>query len=250
MISIIIPCYNEEANLKRGVLEEVDRFLQTQTYPWEIIIVDDGSTDDSLALCRSFAAGRPQVKVIAQAHGGKPHAVYGGIKEARGEVIVFTDMDQSTPMRELNKLLAWFEQGYDIVIGSRGQQREGFSAVRKIMSWGFRNVRRAILLPDILDTQCGFKAFRGTVAKEVFPLLSFFAGKRDNTGWVVSAFDVELLFIADRRGYKIKEIEVEWRHLDESVTKDQKGTKFLSKSVEMAQEILRVIWNNARGRYR
>ncbi len=250
MISIIIPCYNEEANLERGVLSQVVTFLELQPYEWEVIIVDDGSTDRSLELCEQFVSQNTNFKIIHLSHGGKPHAIFGGLQDAKGEIVLFTDMDQSTPINELDKLLVWFEKGHDVVIGSRGLQRDGFSLTRQITSWGFRIIRGLILLPKIKDTQCGFKAFRSSVAKEIFPLLSFFTSQRNSKGWIVSAFDVELLFIADKWGFQIKEVEVEWQHRDESTTKGKQGGKFFRESIEMAQEILNVVWNNIRGRYK
>jgi len=249
MISIVIPCYNEEANIRRGVLEQVVGFLETQSYGWDVIVADDGSTDDSLALCRQFEHKHANVRVLSLPHGGKPCAIWGGIQEAKGEIVLFLDMDQSTPIGELNKLLPWFEQGYDVVIGSRGVQRVGFSLIRKAMSSGFRAIRRSILLPDLIDTQCGFKAVRTSLAKEIFPLLSPITSRRERKGWIVSAFDVELLFIAQKWKISIKEVEVEWKNRDTSMTKGKSGGKFLDESIRMAKEVMNIIWNNARGRY-
>ncbi|MDX9866077.1 MAG: glycosyltransferase [Anaerolineaceae bacterium] len=250
MISIVIPCYNEEANIRRGVLEDVVRYLDEHPYPWELIVADDGSVDNSLALVEAFAAQRDNVRLLRLAHGGKPGAILGGIQEARGEIILFSDMDLSTPIEELDKLLPWFAEGYDVVIGSRGLVREGFSPFRQFSSWAFRNLRRVLILPKIVDTQCGFKALRAVVAKEIFPRLSFFSSEREIQGWVVSAFDVELLYIAKKWGYRIKEVEVIWRDRDESTTKERAGGKFVSESLEMVREILTVIWNNIMGRYK
>ena len=250
LISIVIPCYNEEANIKRGVLEDVVRFLEGRPYPWELIIADDASVDNSLALLEAFAARRDNVRLLRLPHGGKPHAILGGIQEAMGAIILFSDMDMSTPIEEIEKLLPWFEDGYDVVIGSRGLIREGFSPFRQFSSWAFRNLRRVLILPHIVDTQCGFKAFRGAVAKEIFPQLSFFSSEREIQGWVVSAFDVELLFIAKKRGYRIREVQVVWRDRDESTTKERAGGKFVAESLEMAREILMVIWNNLKGTYK
>ena len=117
-------------------------------------------------------------------------------------------------------------------------------------SRGFRIIRGFALLPNIKDTQCGFKAFKSPVLKEIFPLLSFFTSQRNNKGWVVSAFDVELLFIADKWDYQIKEVDVEWQHRDESITKGMQGGKFFHESFEMAHEVFNVIWNNFNGRYK
>ena len=105
-----------------------------------------------------------------------------GIREARGDIILFSDMDMSTPIEEVDKLLPWFDEGYDVVIGSRGIQREGFNLFRQFSSFAFRNIRRALVLPRIVDTQCGFKALRSEVAKEIFPNLSFFRSQRDIQG--------------------------------------------------------------------
>ena len=250
MISIVIPCYNEEANIRRGVLEDVVRFLEGRPYPWELIVADDASVDNSLALVETFAAQRDNVRLLRLPHGGKPGAILGGIREARGDIILFSDMDMSTPIEELEKLLPWFAEGYDVVIGSRGLVREGFSPFRQFSSWAFRNLRRVLILPHIVDTQCGFKALRAEVAKEIFPQLSFFSSARDVQGWVVSAFDVELLYIARKWGYRIQEVQVVWRDRDESTTKEKAGGKFVSESLEMAREILTVIWNNLNGRYK
>ena len=250
MISIVIPCYNEEANIRRGVLEDVVGYLAGCPYPWELIVADDGSVDDSLALAAAFAAQHEAVRLLRLAHGGKPHAILGGIKEAKGDIILFSDMDMSTPMEEMEKLLPWFAEGYDVVIGSRGLVREGFSPFRQFSSWAFRNLRRVLILPHIVDTQCGFKALRSEVAKEIFPQLSFFSSVREITGWVVSAFDVELLYIAKKWGYRIQEVQVVWRDRDESTTKEKAAGKFVAESLEMAREILTVIWNNIKGAYK
>ncbi|MBN1315747.1 MAG: glycosyltransferase [Anaerolineales bacterium] len=249
MISIVIPCYNEKANIKRGVIDQVVGFLEKQPYRWELIIADDASTDDSLALCREFEQNHANVRVLSLSHGGKPCAIYGGIKEAKGEIVLFTDMDQSTPIIELDKLFPWFEQGYGVVIGSRGVQRKGTSFIRRVMSGGFRIIRRLIILPGIIDTQCGFKAMCTPQAKEIFPLLSPITSQRKRQGWIVGAFDVELLFIAHKWKIPIKEIEVAWINRDVSSTKGKTGLKFFDESIEMAKEILNIIWNNAKGRY-
>jgi dolichyl-phosphate beta-glucosyltransferase len=249
-ISIVIPCYNEEANIKRGVLDEVVCYLHSRPYDWELLIADDDSVDSSTALAESFAAQYENVRLLKLPHGGKPGAILGGIKEAKGDIIFFSDMDMSTPIEELEKLLPWFDDGYDVVIGSRGLVREGFNLFRQFSSWAFRNIRRVLILPGIVDTQCGFKAFRAEVVKDIFPQLSFFSSQRDLSGWVVSAFDVELLFMAKKWGHKIKEVQVIWRDMDESTTKENMGKKFVSESLEMAREILTVIWNNIQGRYK
>ncbi|MFA7676281.1 MAG: glycosyltransferase, partial [Candidatus Shapirobacteria bacterium] len=229
-ISIIIPCYNEENNLKNGVLDEVYSFLKTQEFNWEVIICNDESTDNSFKLVKEFSSKHTGFRVLNLPHGGKPSAVWGGIKEAKYPLILFTDMDQSTPLKEINKLLPFFDKGFDIVIGSRGISREGNSLIRKIMARGFLFGRRLVLLPKIIDTQCGFKAFKTDVAKKIFPNLQFFKDKSNKKGWRVSAFDVELLFMAQKWGYKIKEVEVDWKNEDLSTTKGDDSTRFQKES--------------------
>lgn len=248
-ISIVIPCYNEEKNLKNGVLDEVSAFLKTQKFQWEVIICNDESTDNSLKIIKNFVSKHQGFRVLDLPHGGKPSAVWGGIKKAKYPIVLFTDMDQSTPLKELNKLIPFFNQGYDVVIGSRGVSREGNSLVRKIMARGFLLGRRIVLLPKIIDTQCGFKAIKTDLAKKIFPNLQFFKDKSDKKGWRVSAFDVELLFIAQKWGYKIKEVEVKWKNEDLSTTKGDNSTRFKKESKQMLQEIFRVIRNNFQGVY-
>ena len=158
-------------------------------------------------------------------------------------------MDQSTPLSESLKLLPFFDQGYDVVIGSRGSVRPGASLVRKIMATGFLLGRRLFLLHQIIDTQCGFKAIRTDLAKKIFPNLQFFKDKSDKKGWRVSAFDVELLFIAQKWGYKIKEVLVNWKDEDSSTTKGDNAQRFKKESRQMLQEIIRVKRNDLHGLY-
>ena len=246
-LSIIIPCYNEEENLERGVLNEVYGFLKDQKYSWEVIISDDGSSDNSLEIASDFVGRHRNFKILKNEHGGKPSAIWNGIKVAKGRHILFVDMDQSTPIGELKKILPWFNKKYDVVIGSRGLERRGFPLKRRLMSKIFRFLRGLILLPDINDTQCGFKAFKTRVAREIFPKLQFFQETNKKVrGWRVSAFDVELLFIAQKQGYKIKEVTVDWGDKDISQKKEK---KFLKESIEMAKEILRVKINDLLGKY-
>jgi glycosyltransferase involved in cell wall biosynthesis len=250
-LSIIIPCYNEEGNLRRGVLDEVRQYIVRQDFPWEVLIVNDESTDDSRSLVERFAKDAEGFSLLDIPHGGKPAAVWAGIKKAMGEIVLFTDMDQSTPIDELDKLLPWYENGYDVVIGSRGSSREGFSILRQVGSQVFRTFRRLFLLRDISDTQCGFKSCRREAALKVFPRLQFFKQEGKPTGWKVSAYDVELLYLFDRAGYSMMEIEVEWRNRDESDTKDQSGklARYIKESLEMAREVVRVKLNQLKGLY-
>ena len=245
-LSVVIPCYNEEANLKRGVLHQVYNYLKKQKYSWEVIIPDDGSTDKSKGLIEAFIKKRPRFRLLKNQHGGKPYAVWQGIKGARGEIVLFTDMDQSTPIGEIKKLLPFFDKGYDVVIGSRGWKREGAPFYRRIAGWIFLNGRRLFLLPNIIDTQCGFKAFKTPVAKELFPKLSVLENFKQATGWRVTAFDVELLFLAPKKGYKIAEVLVKWRDEDVATGKNK---SFIKESKQMLEQIINVRKNEWQGKY-
>lgn len=248
-LSIIIPCYNEENNLKRGVLDQVLNFLNTVSFKWEVIICNDESTDNSLKLVKEFSNKHKGFRVLDLPHGGKPAAVWGGIQEAKYPLVLFTDMDQSTPLKEINKLLPYYDQNFDVVIGSRGITRTGNSFFRKLMSSVFLTGRRLVFLPNIIDTQCGFKSFKTEIAKELFPKLEFFKEKSQSEGWRVSAFDVELLFMAQKSGYKIKEVTVDWINEDTSITKGDNAARFKKESIQMIQEILRVKLNDLKGTY-
>ena len=250
-ISVIIPCYNEARNLERGVLDEVYQHLAGQEYAWEVIIVNDESTDRSRELIAGFIEGKPRFCLIDIPHGGKPAAVWAGIQQAAGEIVLFTDMDQSTPITELDRLLGWYDKGYDVVIGSRGMTREGFSVLRKLGSFVFRTMRSLFLLRQIKDTQCGFKSCRREIALATFPHLQFFKQDERPTGWKVSAYDVELLYLMEKAGHPIQEVEVAWLNRDESETKGQSGevSRYVHESIEMAQEIIRVKRNEMKGLY-
>jgi dolichyl-phosphate beta-glucosyltransferase len=250
-ISVIIPCYNEEKNLEKGVLDQVYHYLTGQELLWEVVVVNDESTDNSRQLVERFLKDKVNGFLFDIPHGGKPAAIWEGIQHARGELVLLTDMDQSTPIHELDNLLPWVEQGFDVVIGSRQTTREGSSPLRKIGSFVFLTLRRLVLLRDIADTQCGFKLCRRQVALEIFPKLEFLRQKERPTGWKVTAFDVEFLYLVDRAGYRIKEILVRWRNRDESNTKGQQRelARYIHESINMAQEVTRVKLNQLRGAY-
>jgi dolichyl-phosphate beta-glucosyltransferase len=245
-LSIVIPNFNEKQNLDRGVLDEVYSYLKKVSYDYEVIISDDGSTDGSRELAEKFARSHQGFRVLPNLHGGKAKAVWSGIKAAKGDIVLFTDMDQSTPLKEVEKLLPWFDEGYTVVFGSRGKARANFPWYRQLTSWGFRVVRGIFLLHDVVDTQCGFKAMRTDIAKKIFPLLSVLQNQKQSAGWSVSAFDVELLFLAEKYGNKLKEIDVEWKDEDVATNKDK---RFIKESSEMLKQILQVKLNNFKGMY-
>jgi len=251
VISVIIPCYNEARNLERGVLDEVLDYLDGREYAWEVIVVNDESTDNSRSLIEHFVRDKDAFYVVDIPHGGKPAAVWAGIQRARGDVVLFTDMDQSTPIAELGRLLPWYEQGFDVVIGSRSTEREGSSLVRKAGSYVFLTLRRLFLLRDIIDTQCGFKLCRRSAALEVFPHLEFLRQEEKPSGWKVTAYDVELLYLFEKAGCMIKEVDVTWSNRDVSDTKSQGGdlARYLNESLQMAREVTRVKINQLKGLY-
>ena len=250
-LSVIIPCYNELKNLESGVLDEVQTYMVQQDYKWEVIVSNDASTDGSRDFIASYVEDKDNWSLIDIPHGGKPAAVWAGIQAARGDIILFTDMDQSTPIGELDKLLPWYDQGYDVVIGSRGMGSEGTSFFRQLGSIIFLSLRQLILLRDIRDTQCGFKSCRRQAALDTFPKLQFFKEQENPTGWKVSAYDVELLFLAQQMGYRLKDVEVKWRNRDLSDTKSPEGAmkRYIRESTEMASEVIRVKRNQMKGVY-
>lgn len=246
-LSIIIPNYNERANLERGVLADVYNYLKKAPFTWEVIINDDGSTDDGDRLVQDFIKNKENFSLIRSKHGGKAAGIWHGIQKSRGEIVLFTDMDQSTPLKEVEKLLPWFEDNYQVVFGSRGKMRKNFPFVRQLTSWGFRFFRGLFLLHDVIDTQCGFKAMKLEVAKKIFPMLSVIKNAKKNTkGWSVSAFDVELLFLAEKIGYNLKEVDVNWADED---TSTEKGKNFLNESLDMLKQISQVKINDVLGKY-
>ncbi len=210
-LSVVIPAYKEENNIKVGVLDEVFDYLKKQKYSWEVLMVDDGSPDNTLELLKSFQKNHEGFTAISEPHRGKAGTVIAGILKAKGEIILFTDMDQATPLNQIEKFLPKFEnEGYDGVIGSR-VGREGYTKVRLVMAYGFMFLRNVVLGLPYKDTQCGFKAFKKDVAIEIFKRMKVFSEKGRTGGAAVTAgFDLELLYIARKLGLKIAEVKVVW----------------------------------------
>lgn len=217
LLSVVIPSYNEMANLQKGTLDKVEHYLGKQKYDYEIIVVDDGSTDGSLEFVKKFERENKKIRLIEGRHSGKAGAVTSGVLSAKGDYILFTDMDQATPIEEIEKLLPFIDDGFDVVIGSRQGQRKGAPFTRKVMAQGMITLRSIIVgLSDIHDTQCGFKLFTRKAAEEIFRKVEkVHNGFRSIKGSSVTAgFDIELLYIAESRGYKIKEVPVEWLYVE------------------------------------
>jgi len=243
-LSVVIPAYNEEYNLRTGVLDSVYDYLLGQDYSWEILFVDDGSTDNTASLAESFANKHKNFTVLKEPHRGKAGTVTAGILKAKGEIILFTDTDQATPIDQIEKVLPKFKAGYDVVIGSR-HGREGAPLIRKIMAYGFSLLRLLVLRLPYKDTQCGFKAFSSSAAEEIFKRLEIFSSKNRSVGASVTAgFDLEILYIARKLGYKVAEVPVDWHH--------KEGTKVdpIKDSIEGLRGLLMVRFNSLQGKYK
>jgi dolichyl-phosphate beta-glucosyltransferase len=249
LLSIIIPCYNEDANLHRGVLKEVYDFMQTKKFNWEVIVSDDGSTDDSRDLVRTQIKNFKNFKLLENPHGGKPSALWFGIKEAKGRYVLFADLDQSTPIDQLDKLLPFLAKKVGAVIGSRGLLRKNFPFYRRMGSIVFMAFRKLFILPEIDDTQCGFKLFRRIVVFKGFPKLELFRKTKEVKGWAVTSWDVEILHIVKKMGYKIEEVPVDWEDIDISKNKGSVLSRYFKESKEMLLQILRVKRNDMMGMY-
>jgi len=248
-LSIIIPCYNERENLERGVLQEINQWMGNQKFNWEVIVSDDASTDNSRELVKEFLKSHKLFHLLENQHGGKAWALRHGLNKAKGEWVLFADMDQSTPISEFDKLLVKVPENNEVIIGSRGKVRKNFSLLRKIASSSFRIFRKSILLRKIDDTQCGFKLINTKVAKILFNKMKIFDQSKNAQGWVVAAWDVEFLYIANKYGNQIAEVPVKWSDKDETKGKNRSVMKFAKESWDMLNQVLRVRMNDMKGMY-
>ncbi|OGM19086.1 hypothetical protein A2686_00800 [Candidatus Woesebacteria bacterium RIFCSPHIGHO2_01_FULL_38_10] len=248
-LTIVIPCYNEEANLKRGVLSEVRSFLKAKDFSWEVIVSDDGSTDESRELARKEIKNWRNFKLLENSHAGKPSALWSGIKVSKGTFVLFSDMDQSTPIGEIDKLLPLIKVS-NVVIGSRGLGRKNFPLYRKIGAVVFMKLRKFMILSEINDTQCGFKLFNRKLVMKAFSKLGVLNKEEEVRGWKVTSYDVELLHILKKMGAKIKEVEVSWNDKDISKSKGGGVVCYILESKEMLNQIIRVKINDTKGLYR
>ena len=245
-ISLIIPCYNEEVNIQKGVLDRIGNYTRNDERFSEVIVVDDGSTDLSVRIIEDqYIKSFPKFKLIQNSHLGKAFAVIRGIKEAKNEFVMFSDIDLATPIEEAEKLISGAEEGYDIVIGSRSDARKGAPIARKIMALGMIIIKYYIIgLKGIHDSQCGFKLFNRIAARKIIDNLKVFKDKSNVSGSSVSAgFDIEFLFIATKLGYSIKEIPVTWMHVE------TKNVTFIKSSLESLRDIISIKWYELRGDY-
>ncbi|ABB30487.1 UDP-glucose--undecaprenyl-phosphate glucosyltransferase [Geobacter metallireducens GS-15] len=236
-LSFIIPAYNEEQRLP-SYLERVIGFFAGQSYSFEIVVVDDGSSDGTAALVKALMAQHSCLRLEAlDRNRGKGFAVKTGMSAAKGQLRVFADADGATPVEEIRRLLDAREQGADIAIGSRAMRSDECIVQgrvhRKIMGTVFNGLIRALAVRGIHDSQCGFKLFTASAAEDIFP-------RQRITGF---GFDVELLFLARRLGYVVVEVPVNWS--------DVEGTKvrLVRDSFRMLGEVLRIRFTNLTGGY-
>ncbi len=215
-VSIVVPCYNEEANLRAGSLAHVLTYADRADDIREVLVVDDGSTDASRSLVADIGRRHAKLRLLAEPHRGKAGAVIAGIQAADADYVLFTDMDQATPIEEIERVRPYLISGYDLVAGSRSGRRTGAPLIRKLMASGFILIRRLILdVGAVTDTQCGFKCIRTTLAKRICENLRIYRpGVQQASGaTVTAAFDAELLFVARRLGARIVEVPVNWHYV-------------------------------------
>ena len=245
-LSVVIPAYNEATRLP-STLRAVAVYLDAQSFPAEIIVVDDGSADQTAEIA-SHALPEGRICVLREAHRGKGAAVRAGMLAARGERVLFTDADLAVPIEETGHLLALIDAGCAVAIGSRegaGASREGEPAFRHVMGRVFNRLVRMIAVPGIDDTQCGFKLFRADAVAAIVPRLRLYGSDAPEVhGARVTGFDVEVLVIARRQGYRIGEAPVRWRYGAQSKVRP------LADTFWKLRDVLRVRVNDWRGYYR
>src|SRR5450755_4378364 len=235
--SIVIPAYNESARI-RPTLDEILRHVKEQAWDAELLVVNDGSRDDTAQIVREYGKLHPQVLLVENpGNRGKGYSVRNGMLHARGEICLFTDADLSSPITEARKLFDALAAGADMAIGSRWLrselQTERQSLLRQAFGRIFNLVLRVILGLHFADTQCGFKAFRREAAQRIFPLQ-----KIERWG-----FDPEILFLARRAGLRVDEVPVVWAHAE--------GTRLhpFRDGLRMFGEVVKIRWNAMTGAY-
>jgi dolichyl-phosphate beta-glucosyltransferase len=202
-ISVVVPAYNEALRILPTIGAIATHMSSRSTEPWELIVADDGSSDNTVELLNNLGFVNMQV-LVAKANGGKGSAVRRGVEASRGEYILFADADQSTPIEQFDMLLGRLvDGGYDIAVGSRADlsaSETKKSVFRRIATTGLRLIVKLGFGIKIRDTQCGFKLFRADIARDLF-------SRQRIRGF---SFDLELLYLAQKRGYRTLEIPVEW----------------------------------------
>lgn len=237
-LSVIIPAYNEEKRISK-TLKSINEYLRKQNYLYEILVVSDGSKDNTAKVVNDLTLEINNLRLIDNKENrGKGYVVRQGIMEAKGKYRLFTDADNSTSIDQIEKIWPHFEKGFDVVIGSRDLKDSVLDPPQPflrsfILGEGFKLFRKIILgLWSIEDTQCGFKCFSDKMVKEVFPkcVIDRFA------------FDPEILIVARKKGYKIKEIPVYWKN-------DLSSTVNASNMIKMGLDMFKIKFNNLKGIY-
>jgi len=237
-ISIIIPAFNEEKRISKTI-KGIERYLDSKNISYEIIVVDDGSSDNTLNLVKGFSKNNNKITYITyEKNMGKGYAVREGVKNSKGNLILFSDADLSTPITEMEKLIAAIKNGFDISIASRALSNSEIIVsqhfYRKTMGKIFNILVQLLIYRGIKDTQCGFKCFTKKASQEIF--------KRCKINGF--SFDVEALLIGKKLGFKIKDIPVQWVNSPESRVHPIKH------SLLMIKELLQIKWNEMKGLYK
>jgi dolichyl-phosphate beta-glucosyltransferase len=244
--TIIIPAYNEGFRIERSLRTVLD-YEAGEGYESNVLLVDDGSSDDTVEVAQRVSLVHPNLEVHSIPHGGKAAAVLYGLEHASGDLVLFTDADLATPISYLSGFREAASCGADVVIGSReGKKasRIGEPAFRHLMGRGFNAIVRVLLLPGIHDTQCGFKLFTAQARDEILSRLRLYRGADGTTTEPkVTAFDVELLVVARRLGLKIEVIPVTWTFGERSKVNPVGDT------ITNFSDVAQVKWNDLRGRY-
>ena len=246
LLSVVVPAFNEQQRLP-DTLAQILAYLERQPYRSNLLVADDGSTDRTAELVEHMARQHPSLRLLRLDHRGKGFAVRAGALAVDGEYILLCDADLAVPIEEWEKLSALLSQGYELAIGSReglGARRLGEPWYRHLMGRVFNLIVRAVAIGGIQDTQCGFKALRGDVAHDLFTHVQIYGADAPRVqGAAVTAYDVELLFLARRRGFRIAEVPVIWRYGTETKVSP------LRDSWRNLVDVLRVRWFALRGRY-
>lgn len=248
-LTIIIPVYNKEQQIPI-TLEAVVTYLAKQEYTAEITVVDDGSSDETPQVVRSFIAQHnepPNVRLIENDHRGKGYAVRTGMLNAQSKYVLFIDADLATPISEMGKMIGSLEAGHDIAIGTRqgiGSSRKNEPYLRHLAGRTFNLLVRVIAGLSFQDTQCSFKGFRREVAHDLFSRVQLY-GQDAKTlkGRAITGFDVEVLYLAVQAGYRIDEIPVRWQF------STRRKATFIGDSARMFLDLLKVRWMAMRGVY-
>jgi dolichyl-phosphate beta-glucosyltransferase len=245
-LSLVIPAYNELANFQTGCLDQVAEYLKKEKLDWQVIVVDDGSSDGSKRMIQAWVEKQPHWLFIQNPHQGKAATVMTGVLAARYPYTLFTDFDQATPIAEVEKLLPFLAKGYKIVIGSReikGSLREKEPWFRHFMGKVFNFLVQLVAIRGIHDTQCGFKLMETKTAQKLFKNLQVYRPRPEKHAFT-GAFDVELLYLAHKLGLKIAEVPIHWQHMATSRVNP------LRDSIRMFFHVLAIKLADLSGKYR